>query len=510
MLNILSDDHELVIRQGPAHGKVFVGKEKDRKPVDPPPIIELRIRGADRRNPDQSFLQSPYYFVSCSLLDDGTNPSQSQRVDAKNALAGTLVSSLHRLKDTDLADGAFFIFGDLSVKVEGTFRLQFTLYEARGEFVECIRAITSDPFQVHAAKNFPGMSESTSLTRLFSDQGVRLRLRKDPRMRLGAQGPASDNYRPRQYNTERRRQSQRTSNQLEHPEQASFHQVSHPLVPPYRQPQDYSSASQYSPQVPFAQHPEGMPQLASQPLGDLESTRKHSSLSSSYGGSGQGDEPFFKRSRTGPGPGQQQGYHQQYSFPAPQGSQYSERQDPGSAATQGFAAYTQHHPQPVQTMGAGSGFSHASLPSSGREPGGSAHISRSGAHFFAPRSYQESQSARGMASPYQPMAAPPQSYFPGPALQSQPQYPTYEGQSSRNAFNMLGLPANSEYEIVSLPPRPAAILPSDMPPPLNSRSFSTVSSPHGETQQPSSPQSGEELRQSGIWPPEYRPRDDFR
>ena len=68
-----------------------------------------------------------------------------------NALGGTLVSSLHRLKDIDdkrtfaftnptcttwlktslttLLDAGFFVFGDLSVKVEGKFRLKFSLYE---------------------------------------------------------------------------------------------------------------------------------------------------------------------------------------------------------------------------------------------------------------------------------------------------------------------------------------------------------------------------------------------
>ena len=59
-----------------------------------------------------------------------------------------MVSSLHRLKDVDnmgmtcwkslptefakpLVDGGFFVFSDLSVKIEGEFRLQFSLYEMR-------------------------------------------------------------------------------------------------------------------------------------------------------------------------------------------------------------------------------------------------------------------------------------------------------------------------------------------------------------------------------------------
>jgi hypothetical protein len=98
-----------------------------------------------------------------------------------NALLGTVVSSLHKLKDTSNQDGAFFIFGDLSVRHEGKFRLLFTLYKM--ENLECIHITStlSTVFTVFAAKNFPGLAESTFLTRSFSDQGVRLRLRKDSR-----------------------------------------------------------------------------------------------------------------------------------------------------------------------------------------------------------------------------------------------------------------------------------------------------------------------------------------
>jgi hypothetical protein len=98
-------------------------------------------------------------------------------------LAGTLVSSLHRLKDIDNKDGAFFVFGDISVKIPGTFRLHFTMYEfqpAMNEF-QFIQETTSNRFEVVLPKDFKGLEESTYLSRAFSDQGVRLRLRKEAR-----------------------------------------------------------------------------------------------------------------------------------------------------------------------------------------------------------------------------------------------------------------------------------------------------------------------------------------
>lgn len=91
--------------------------------------------------------------MCCSLYD--ASEDQPVPVAPSTALAGTLVSSLHRLKDVDnngmrhllystsmvrkkkkadwffFLDGGFFVFGDLSVKLEGEYRLKFTLFEMR-------------------------------------------------------------------------------------------------------------------------------------------------------------------------------------------------------------------------------------------------------------------------------------------------------------------------------------------------------------------------------------------
>ena len=47
------------------------------------------------------YLQSPYYFMCCSLYD--ATEDRPAPVQPSTALAGTLVSSLHRLKDIDNA-----------------------------------------------------------------------------------------------------------------------------------------------------------------------------------------------------------------------------------------------------------------------------------------------------------------------------------------------------------------------------------------------------------------------
>lgn len=98
--------------------------------------------------PVRNYLQSPWFFM-CATLFHG-NEDVPVRKGQTNPLGGTLVSSLHRLKDVDdkrtsfefpghtpverlrlkyELDAGFFVFGDLSVKIEGQFRLKFSLYE---------------------------------------------------------------------------------------------------------------------------------------------------------------------------------------------------------------------------------------------------------------------------------------------------------------------------------------------------------------------------------------------
>ncbi|KAK6222496.1 VosA protein [Colletotrichum tabaci] len=175
----------LAVTQGPTCAKVATGKEKDRKPIDPPPILELVI---NTRNFDRSFygnpqhcLVDPSWFLYASLINAQEDSRQDPEMTRK-ALVGSTCSSLQKYKDPDHQDAGYFVFGDLSVRFEGCYKLQFHLYKMHGtEMVMCASA-TTEAFQVHTQRTFPGMAESTFLTRYLSEQGCRLRLRKDSRM----------------------------------------------------------------------------------------------------------------------------------------------------------------------------------------------------------------------------------------------------------------------------------------------------------------------------------------
>ncbi|KAI8330367.1 velvet factor-domain-containing protein [Chlamydoabsidia padenii] len=147
----------------------------DRRPLDPPPIVQLITDKSNRTN------QYPYFFLYATLVAESGDEKDLTFLESTRMTAGTTVQSLHRLRDCDNDEGTFFIFADISIRMEGFFRLRFTLFEITGLYAQSRCSILSDVFQVYSPKSFPGMSESTFLTRSFSEQGVRIRIRKETR-----------------------------------------------------------------------------------------------------------------------------------------------------------------------------------------------------------------------------------------------------------------------------------------------------------------------------------------
>ena len=220
----------------------------DRRPIDPPPIVQLRVidRGTtDSASPRSSspeaggmqildrgnfrcclrhifdatcspignqyvssFLQNPYYFMYASLAQPDedveihwfnvSGPFSAQRPShtqlrhqggKTRCTAGSVVSSLYHLKDSENRgeDAAFFVFPDLSVRMEGSYRLKLSLFEVVGcaflsflprhtsyaqpipsTSVRHCKSIYSAPFYVYTAKKFPGMEGMYQTPYLFA------------------------------------------------------------------------------------------------------------------------------------------------------------------------------------------------------------------------------------------------------------------------------------------------------------------------------------------------------
>ncbi|TIA69053.1 hypothetical protein E3P91_03805 [Wallemia ichthyophaga] len=164
------------IRQHAENARICSFKEKvDRRPIDPPPIIQLYTDEVDK----SEFLQTTSLFMTATLINPHGSLEEVYSQRNVRATAGITVQTPTKLKDEHGKDGSFCIWNHISVRQEGHFKLHFRLFERRNlDIVEVASAI-SNVFTVHNPKNFPGMSESSYLTRCLASQGVRIRVRNE-------------------------------------------------------------------------------------------------------------------------------------------------------------------------------------------------------------------------------------------------------------------------------------------------------------------------------------------
>ncbi|KAJ1972653.1 hypothetical protein H4R35_004554 [Dimargaris xerosporica] len=175
-------EYELIIRQEVVKGRTCgVGPKADRRPINPEPIIQLLVHDKSEANVTP-FQHSPYYFMFATLTtDDGSREIHILSDFHTHVIRGSVVSSIYYAKDNHNREGAFFVFPDISVRVEGTYRLKFSLFEIVGNVVYFCKSVLSSPFTVFSAKKFPGMDPSTTLSQTFAKQGLKVRMRSENR-----------------------------------------------------------------------------------------------------------------------------------------------------------------------------------------------------------------------------------------------------------------------------------------------------------------------------------------
>lgn len=184
--------YDLTMRQQPVSARACGFGDRDRRVIDPPPILELKI-SSEFATPEElhTQLRKQYYVCHCSLwsadydVDNSAmdDPSSSSRTQQRR-LMGTLVASPFVGKDEFGVEGCFFCFPDLSCRTTGRYRLRFSLVlldPARmrpGNKEPFLALCTSDVVTVYAAKDFPGMQSSTALTRKLKEQGCLISVKK--------------------------------------------------------------------------------------------------------------------------------------------------------------------------------------------------------------------------------------------------------------------------------------------------------------------------------------------
>ncbi|KAL6720130.1 hypothetical protein ACLMJK_002051 [Lecanora helva] len=231
--------YELNVIQQPERARACGSGAKssaDRRPVDPPPVVELKVyEGEGDSKTDITFQHNANFFLFTTL--ENARPMAKPRMPAAPStfpvLTGSPVAGMAYLDRPSPA--GYFIFPDLSVRHEGMYRLSFSLFEELKEskdadvdppdgspkprdqllssnpmapraHVHFRLEVKSVPFAVYSAKKFPGLSESTLLSKTVAEQGCRVRIRRDVRMRR--RDKPSDAY-PADYDDEAHPHSER-------------------------------------------------------------------------------------------------------------------------------------------------------------------------------------------------------------------------------------------------------------------------------------------------------------
>lgn len=84
-------------------------------------------------SPFSLLFESPCLFMCATLLPVHDGIASSFELDTTiRSATGCMVSSLNHLKDLNDESGAFFVFPDISVRVDGVYRFRMTLFEITG------------------------------------------------------------------------------------------------------------------------------------------------------------------------------------------------------------------------------------------------------------------------------------------------------------------------------------------------------------------------------------------
>ncbi|CAG8447887.1 3061_t:CDS:2 [Ambispora gerdemannii] len=210
-----SISYKLSVPQQPLRARMCGFGEKDRRPLDPPPVVQLSMTNNDGTEVLESSVDPSGFVVHANLwchlkkeerslvINPSSLPSSTGArstyisLDAPTStrnLMGSTVSSAYLLKDHNGKQGIYFIFHDLSVRTEGLFTLRFSFTNlsnilfcacpgstSSSSLVDAV--VFSNPFQVFSAKKFPGMTDSTELSTAFQKQGIKISIRPKDRKR---------------------------------------------------------------------------------------------------------------------------------------------------------------------------------------------------------------------------------------------------------------------------------------------------------------------------------------
>ncbi|KAL6352377.1 hypothetical protein LRP88_14359 [Fusarium phalaenopsidis] len=200
--------YHLMVLQQPMQARACTPGEVakgHKRCIDPPPVISLRViegPSVEQGNDITSDYNASFFLQA--NIEDALPPvarkcTQTLTSADPRPLFGARTSGMMHLDHPTKA--GYFTFPTLAVDEKGWYRLSFSLFEIIKEErdldmespsrdfacgADYRMKIETAPFNVYTPKSFPGLMESTELTKTISDQGGRLRIRRHARSKKPA------------------------------------------------------------------------------------------------------------------------------------------------------------------------------------------------------------------------------------------------------------------------------------------------------------------------------------
>ncbi|CAN6637343.1 hypothetical protein TRVA0_016S01354 [Trichomonascus vanleenenianus] len=178
--------YHIEIMQQPIQARAmgWGSKADSRRPVDPPPVINLHIKNTYNELVTHEITNN--FILHASLKEVNSDGSDKidyetgREIQVTNRLTGTTVVSLTHLRSP--APGKFFfLLHDLSIRQEGKYKLVFNVFEVLADqgVIKHRASVQSSTITVYSPKTFPGLETSSDLIKEIASQGCRVRVRKE-------------------------------------------------------------------------------------------------------------------------------------------------------------------------------------------------------------------------------------------------------------------------------------------------------------------------------------------
>ncbi|PIA15973.1 hypothetical protein COEREDRAFT_8934 [Coemansia reversa NRRL 1564] len=209
---------QFTIVQHPIRARMCGSSDKDWRPLSPPAVLKFELFDFEGNHViDTMFMQHLVVHTTLWSADKSEeltvvelpHNSNSKRISAaaksrkrgvthfgkrasepgleiENNLLGDYSASSSIVEDEHGERGCYFVFPNLSIRLEGRYRLRFMLIrlpsmgncDTLEQMVpKTLSEIYSEEFDVYSIKTFPGMIESTPLSRALAQQGLKIPIR---------------------------------------------------------------------------------------------------------------------------------------------------------------------------------------------------------------------------------------------------------------------------------------------------------------------------------------------